>query len=103
LILGFHFRPIQADLDATIDAQLTDAIRAKSEELDNDPVKIYQWVRNNIRFIPGHGSIQVTNFTLSHGQGGTPNLALTSGGIIKQFEIEHIWMQVLNNTNTAKA
>ena len=27
------------------------------------------------------------------GQGGIPNLALTNGGVIKQFEIEHIWAE----------
>ncbi len=146
-MLGNPGGPIQADLNATIDAQLTDAIRAKAEELDSDPVKIYQWVRNNIRFIPSHGSIQGADYTLAYGQGnsfdtsslliallraaniparyaigtvripadkamnwvgnaktpeaagnllgqgGIPNLALTSGGVIKQFEVEHIWVE----------
>lgn len=68
-MLGNPGGPTQADLDATLDAQLTDAIRAKADELDNDPVAIYQWVRNNIEFIPSHGSIQGADYTLHHMKG----------------------------------
>jgi len=68
-MLGNSGGPTQADLDATLDAQLTDAIRTKADELDNDPVAIYQWVRNNIEFIPSHGSIQGADYTLHHMKG----------------------------------
>ena len=38
--------------------QFTDAIRAKAQELGNNPVKIYEYVRNNIEYAPTYGSIQ---------------------------------------------
>ncbi len=36
--------PTAADLAETIDAQFTDAIKAKAAELNHHPVKIYNWV-----------------------------------------------------------
>ena len=56
--------PIADDLAETIDVQLTDAIRAKAQELNNNPVEIYNWVRNNVEFIPTYGSIQGADYTL---------------------------------------
>lgn len=57
------------DLAETEDIQLTPAIRAKAAELGNHPVKIYNWVRNNIEFIPSYGSIQGADMTLQTGRG----------------------------------
>ena len=37
--------------------------------LEEDPVKIYNWVRNTIEFIPSYGSIQGADYTLQHGKG----------------------------------
>lgn len=62
-------QPTPADLESTVDAQITEAIRAKADELNNDPVQIYNWVRNNIEFIPSYGSIQGSDYTLQHGKG----------------------------------
>jgi hypothetical protein len=56
--------PTAEDLDPTIDVQLTDAVIAKAAELGNDPLKIYEWVRNNIEFAPTWGSIQGANYCL---------------------------------------
>lgn len=50
--------PIADDLSETLDVQFTDAIRAKALELGGNPVKIYEWVRNNIEYAPTYGSIQ---------------------------------------------
>jgi len=61
--------PVAEDLSETPDIQFTDAITAKSLELGHDPVKIYNWVRNNIEFIPSYGSIQGADYTLQHGKG----------------------------------
>ena len=68
-MLGNPGGPTEDDLAATLDAPLSEAISAKAEELDDDPVKIYQWVRNNIEFIPSYGSIQGAEYTLQHGKG----------------------------------
>jgi Transglutaminase-like superfamily len=57
------------DLAETIEVQLTHDIRAKALELGNSPVKIYEWVRNNIEFVPTWGSIQGAQMTLLTKQG----------------------------------
>jgi len=61
--------PTAADLAETIDVQLTPEIKAKALELGNNSVKIYEWVRNNIEFVPTWGSIQGANMTLQTRQG----------------------------------
>lgn len=56
-------------LAATPDAQITPAIEQLAEELENNPVKIYNWVRNNIEFLPTYGSIQGSQLTLDNRKG----------------------------------
>lgn len=56
--------PTPADLSETIEVQFTPEIKAKAEELNHNPVKIYNWVRNNIEFVPTYGSIQGANMCL---------------------------------------
>jgi RHS repeat-associated protein len=56
--------PAPEDLAPTIDVQLTDPIRAKAAELGNQPLPIYQWVRNNIEYVPTYGSIQGADYCL---------------------------------------
>ena len=51
-------QPSAEDLAETPDIQFTVAIRAKAQELGNNPVKIYEYVRNNIEYAPTYGSIQ---------------------------------------------
>jgi transglutaminase-like putative cysteine protease len=68
------------DLAETIEVQLTPEIRAKALELGNNPVKIYEWVRNNIEFTPTWGSIQGAQQTLLTRQGNafdTSSLLIT--------------------------
>lgn len=50
--------PTTADLAQTPEVQFTEAITAKALELGYNPVNIYEYVRNNITFIPTYGSIQ---------------------------------------------
>ncbi|MDD1750056.1 MAG: hypothetical protein LUO89_09300, partial [Methanothrix sp.] len=56
--------PGAADLAATEDIVLTPAIKAQAAALNNNPVQIYNWVRNNIEYIPSYGSIQGADLTL---------------------------------------
>ncbi len=56
--------PTAADLAETIEVQFTPAIKAKAAELGYKPVKIYNWVRNNIEYVPTYGSIQGANMCL---------------------------------------
>lgn len=57
------------DLAETIEVQFTPEIKAKALELGNNPVKIYEWVRNNIEFVPTWGSIQGAQMTMLTKQG----------------------------------
>ena len=50
--------PGPEDLAETIEVQFTPEIVALAAQLNNNPVEIYNWVRNNIQFIPIWGSIQ---------------------------------------------
>jgi len=61
--------PTPADLAPTEDVQITPEVQALAVSLNNNPVKIYNWVRNNIKFLPTYGSIQGSQMTLESKQG----------------------------------
>lgn len=61
--------PVAADLAETDDVQLTPAVREKALALGRNPVKIYNWVRNNVEFVPSYGSIQGSDLTLQNKRG----------------------------------
>jgi RHS repeat-associated protein len=44
------------DLLETDDTIITEEIKQKVAELNHDPVKIYEWVKNNIDYVPYYGS-----------------------------------------------
>ena len=50
--------PTPADLAETIEVKFTPEIRQLADSLGRNPVKLFNWVRNNIEFIPTWGSIQ---------------------------------------------
>src|SRR5439155_14494618 len=50
--------PTPADVAETIEVQFTPEIRQLAESLGNNPVNIFNWVRNNIDFVPTWGSVQ---------------------------------------------
>lgn len=56
--------PQAADLAATDDAALTPEIRSLAASMDNNPVTLHNWVRNNIRYTAGFGSMQGAAGTL---------------------------------------
>ncbi|MEJ2572353.1 MAG: transglutaminase-like domain-containing protein [Gammaproteobacteria bacterium] len=139
--------PTTDDLAETEDVQITPTIRDQAAALNDDPVLIHNWVRNNIEFIPSYGSIQGSELTFQSkrgnafdtasleiallraagiparyvygtvqipadkvmnwvggvtkpeaaqsllSQGGTPNVALISGGKIVAFKLEHVWVE----------
>jgi transglutaminase-like putative cysteine protease len=62
-------QPSADDLAETPEVQFTDAIRAKAQELGSDPVKIYNWVRNNIDYQCYYGSFKGAQQTLLEGAG----------------------------------
>lgn len=140
-------QPTPADLAANEDAQITPEIQALATSLGNRPLAIYEWVRNNVEFVPTYGSVQGSQMTLdtkrgnafdtaslliallraAHvparyvtgtvqvpiapamnwvggaespsvaqqllGQGGVPNVGLTSGVDITALRIDHVWVE----------
>jgi transglutaminase-like putative cysteine protease len=64
-----------ADTAATPDVQITPEIRALALELGYDSVAIYNWVYNNIYYIPSFGSIQGSAQTLANRQGNAFDIA----------------------------
>jgi len=56
--------PTAADLAETIEVQFTPDIQAKAAELNHDPVKIFNWVKNSIDFEPYYGSLKGAQQTL---------------------------------------
>ena len=79
--------PTAADLAETEDIVLTPAIKAKATELSNNPVKIYNWVRNNIEFIPSYGSIQGADMTLQTKRGNAVDTASLLIGLLRAANI----------------
>ena len=59
-----HDEPQPEDLLPTIDVQITQPIIDLANQLNNNPVEIYNWVRNNIEFLPTYGSVQGSDMTL---------------------------------------
>ncbi len=51
-------QPSADDLAETPDIQFTQDIINLATQLNNNPVQIYNWVRNNIEYAPTYGSIQ---------------------------------------------
>ena len=58
-----------ADLDPTEDAPITADIQALAASLGNQPLPIFNWVRNNIEFVPTYGSVQGAAMTLDARRG----------------------------------
>ncbi len=56
--------PTATDLTSTEEVQFTPAILAKAAELNHNPVQIYNWVYDNIEYVPTYGSIQGADLCL---------------------------------------
>jgi hypothetical protein len=56
--------PTSADLAETVEIQFTAAIANKAADLGHNPLNIYNWVRNNVDFVPTYGSIQGADYCL---------------------------------------
>jgi transglutaminase-like putative cysteine protease len=67
--------PTAADLAETDEVQITPAIRAKALELGNNPVDIFNWVHNNIEWVPTAGAIQSAQDTLDKLRGNATDTA----------------------------
>jgi transglutaminase-like putative cysteine protease len=79
--------PVAGDLAQTEDVQITPAIQALADSLGKNPVKIYNWVRNNIEFLPTYGSIQGADMTLSTRRGNAFYTASLLIGLLRASNI----------------
>ncbi len=80
--------PSQADLSETPETQFTPEIRAKAQELGYKPVKIYEWVRNNIDYQPYYGSFKGAQQTLLEGSGNDFDQASLLIALLRVSQIE---------------
>jgi RHS repeat-associated protein len=62
-------QPTDADLAADTEADRSAAIQELGSSLENNPVRIYNWVRNNIRYTVGYGAMQGAGGVLQSGRG----------------------------------
>ncbi|GKS93334.1 transglutaminase [Acidovorax sp. SUPP2825] len=67
--------PTPEDLAETSEVTLTTAVRAKAQELGNNPVAIQNWVRNTIEWVPTWGAIQSAQDTLDKQRGNAIDIA----------------------------
>lgn len=67
--------PSAADLAPTVDAPHTDAIKSLAQTLGHNPHKIYQWVHDNIYYVPTQGSVQGAQDTLDKKSGNAVDTA----------------------------
>lgn len=75
--------PRHEDLAPTADVELTPAIRAKARELGYNPVNIYNWVYNNVKWLPTWGSIQGADGTLKSLQGNAFDTTSLAIGLLR--------------------
>jgi hypothetical protein len=70
-------------LEATTEVVLSDDIKAKAAELHNNPVEIYNWVRNNVQWQPTWGAIQDASLTLSARRGNASDIASLTVALLR--------------------
>ena len=76
-----------AYLAETDEVVLTQAIRDKAAELNDDPVKIYHWVRNHVEWQPTWGAIQDAALTLSAQRGNAMDIAGLTIALLRASKI----------------
>ncbi|MDQ6955649.1 MAG: transglutaminase-like domain-containing protein, partial [Mariprofundaceae bacterium] len=77
---GFTFAKLAgasdpAYLAETAEVKITPAILAKAAALNHDPVAIYNWVRNNLEWLPTWGAMQTSDMTLSTLKGNAMDIS----------------------------
>ena len=97
--------PAPEDLLATDDVQLTTKIREQAAALGNNPVAIFNWVRNTIDYLPTHGSIQGSEMTRINKRGNAIDTAslllalLRSAGIASRYAEGFVEMPIARAQN----
>ena len=79
--------PQPADLAPTSLTQAGADIRAKVNELGNNPVRIHNWVRNAMAFTPGWGATQTADATYANGAGNGYDIANLLVAMLRQANV----------------
>ena len=79
--------PQPADLASSGLTQADAEIRAKVQELGNSPVRIHNWVRNSVRFVPGWGVTQTAAATFAQRQGNAYDIATLLVTMLRQANV----------------
>lgn len=82
-----------AYLAETPEVVITAAIRSLAEELERNPVKIRNWVRNNIEYLPTWGSLQGAQLTLDNRKGNAFDIASLTIALLRASEIPARYVQ----------
>jgi len=64
-----------AYIAANAEVQITQAIKDQAAALHNNPVEIFNWVRNHVDYVPTYGSIQGSDLTLQAMRGNAYDTA----------------------------
>jgi hypothetical protein len=97
--------PTLADLAANADVQITPDVQALAASLGNQPLRIYNWVRNNIEFVPTYGSVQGSQLTLEAKRGNAFDTAsllialLRSAGVPARYVTGTVEIPAANAMN----
>lgn len=76
-----------AYLNVSDEIVATQAINDKAKELGYDPVRINQWVRNNIEWLPTWGSAQNAELTLEAKRGNAMDIASLTIALLRSSKI----------------
>ncbi|WP_164731227.1 transglutaminase-like domain-containing protein [Entomomonas moraniae] len=69
------------------ETEITDDILAKAKELANSPVKIYEWVRNNVEWQPTWGGQQTADMTLDVRRGNAMDISTLMIALLRAAKI----------------
>lgn len=95
MVMGAIPPPGPDDLAETVEVLFTQRIQDLAAEMEQHPLKIYNWVRNNIEFVPTYGSIQGAEMCLMTKQG---NAFDTSSLLISLLRVSNIPARYLYGT-----
>ncbi len=79
--------PQEQDLTAEEDAAITPEIQALADSLNKQPVAIYNWVHNNIDYVPSYGGLQGAAYTLKTRRGNAFDTASLLIALLRASEI----------------
>jgi RHS repeat-associated protein len=100
---------LSPELTGDHETRITPDIQALADSLGHNPVRIYNWVRNEIDYVPTHGAIQGAALTLRSRQGNAADTnsllvaLLRASGIPARFAYGTVDVPVAQAVNWLKA